>query len=204
MNCSGTAVEFSPLIVGIGGTTRAGSSSETAVRIALEHARRLGAHTRQFVGPELMLSPYDPAGPERPAFIAEFVDVVHRSHGLIIASPGYHGSVSGVIKNVLDYLEDLRDVRPAYLDGRAVGCIACAYGWQASVATVAALRSIVHALRGWPTPLGVAINSSDGILDSEGRCLDARLDSQLQVLASQVVNFARMCNSARGEGAKSP
>ena len=69
-------------------------------------------------------------------------------------------STDEAIKNALDYAEDTaKDARP-YLDGRAVGCIACAYGWQATDSTLIAMRSIVHALRGWPTPLGVAANTT--------------------------------------------
>ena len=33
---------------------------------------------------------------------------------------------------------------------------------------MAALRSIAHALRGWPTPVGVAVNSSLKVFDAEG------------------------------------
>lgn len=189
---SPSAVGFIPRIVGIGGTTRAGSSSETAVRLALRHAERLGAQTLHFVGPDLMLPLFDPSNPARPPAVQTLLDAVRESHGLIIASPGYHGSISGVLKNVLDYLEELREAEPAYLDARAVGCIACAYGWQASVTTLGALRSIAHALRGWPTPLGVAVNSAERGFDASGNCVDARLDSNLQLLAQQVVDFARM------------
>jgi hypothetical protein len=72
------------------------------------------------------------------------------------------------VKNVLDYVEDLRaDIR-LYLDGRAVGCVAMALGWQATVTTLTALRSIVHALRGWPTPLGAALNSVEVTFDGSG------------------------------------
>ena len=79
-----------------------------------------------------------------------------------------------------------------YFDGRAVGCIACAYGWQATGSTLAALRSIVHALRGWPTPIGVAVNSSLKVFDEAGECLDSGLATQLELMARQVVEFARM------------
>ena len=45
---------------------------------------------------------------------------------VVIASPGYHGTVSGLVKNSLDYLEVLREDDRPYLDGRAVGVIAVA------------------------------------------------------------------------------
>ena len=59
------------------------------------------------------------------------------------------------MKNAIDLLEDLRGDSRVYLDGRAVGCIVTAAGWQGCNTTLGAMRGIVHALRGWPTPLGV-------------------------------------------------
>ena len=80
--------------------------------------------------------------------------------------------MSGLVKNALDYLEELRGDQRPYLDGRAVGLVAVARGWQASVATLGTLRQVVHALRGWPTPLGLAINSSATTFDDNGRTDD--------------------------------
>ncbi|EMX7092558.1 NADPH-dependent FMN reductase, partial [Klebsiella pneumoniae] len=42
-----------PLLIGIGGTTRPGSSTERALAAALAHARTLGAQTQLFGGAEL-------------------------------------------------------------------------------------------------------------------------------------------------------
>ena len=103
--------------------------------------------------------PHDDTGVE--ARQAALVGAVRACDGLIIASPGYHGSVSGLVKNALDGLEDLRDDRRPYLHGRAVGLIVTADGAQAGGSTLAALRSVVHALRGWPTPLGVVMGGAD-------------------------------------------
>jgi FMN reductase len=77
------------------------------------------------------------------------------------------------------------------MDGVPVGLIATAYGWQATGSTLATLRSIVHALRGWPTPLGAAINSSGGIFKG-GECSDAGAASQLDLVGRQVYEFARL------------
>ena len=85
----------------------------------------------------------------------------------MIASPGYHGSVSGMVKNALDYAEDLRHDERPYLEDRAVGLIAVAHGWQTAVGTLNQLRQVVHALRGWPAPLGVAINDSAGLIGDD-------------------------------------
>jgi len=174
------AEDNAPLIVGIGGTTRAGSSTEHALKTTLAAAQALGFRTRLFGGDALVSQPiYDPQDETGRAARADLVEAVRQSVGVIIASPGYHGSISGLVKNALDGLEDLRcDARP-YLDGRAVGLIVCADGAQAGGSTLAALRSIVHALRGWPTPFAA-------VLTGEGED-----DPRLALIAEQVCAFAR-------------
>ena len=179
-------------IVAFGGTTRAGSSGERALMIALGHAERAGARTRLFTGVDLAQLPhYAPENQERSPQQQEFVNEVKAADGILIASPGYHGGVSGLVKNAIDLLEDLRASEQVYLDGRAVGCIVTAAGWQAGGTTLAALRGIVHALRGWPTPLGVILNTAAGpLFDVEGKCLDSAVDRNLELLASQVLQFS--------------
>ncbi len=55
---------------------------------------------------------------------------VREADGLILATPAYHADMSGLLKNAIDLLEDLREEPRPYLDGRAVDCIVTAYGWQ--------------------------------------------------------------------------
>lgn len=181
-----------PLIVGIGGTARPNSTSERAVAEALRSAERLGARTRLYDGEFVSGLPlYVPDRSERTQPEREFIATIRRCDGVIVGTPGYHGSLSGPIKNILDLLEDTaRDERP-YLEGRAFGCVVTAYGWQACGTTLVALRMIAHALRAWPTPFGAALNASTPLFETDGTCLDARIAEQLAVVAAQVVEFAR-------------
>lgn len=181
-----------PLILGIGGTTRPGSTTERALVVSLKAARAEGAETLMIPGPALVLPMYAAGASERTPEGKELVDALRRCDGVIIASPSYHGSLSGLMKNALDYVEDLRMDDRAYFDGLAVGLIACAGGWQAAVQTLAAMRSIVHALRGWPTPLGAALNTSTKLFDEQGDCLDLSSKLQLETIGRQVVQFASM------------
>lgn len=79
----------------------------------------------------------------------------------------------------------------AYLDGLPVGLIVTAWGWQATGSTLATLRSIVHALRGWPTPLGAAINTSQAAFE-KGECSDPGVAGQLEMVGRQVQEQARL------------
>jgi FMN reductase len=155
----------------------------------LNAAERAGARTRLISGPALQLPMYEPDNPERTDAARDLVAQLALADGIILGSPGYHGSISGLIKNALDYAEDLRGDRRPYFSGRAVGCIATAGGWPGAVNTLGALRDIVHALRGWPTPLGAAINSSERVFDDEGRCLVPRVSQMLDLIAAEVLGF---------------
>jgi FMN reductase len=182
-----------PLIIGLGGTVRAGSSTEKALAIALSAAEALGAQTKLFGGDFLASLPmFDPRPHEMTQAQRDLIEAVRTADGMIIASPGYHGSISGVVKNALDTLElTSKDPLP-YLHGRPVGVIVTAYGWQATGSTLAALRAIIHALRGWPTPFGAGLNSTGGLFDADGACVDPKDAWALATVAEQVMEFATM------------
>jgi FMN reductase len=181
-----------PLIVGIGGTPRPLSSSERALAICLRAAEADGAETIAFSGPQLVLPMYPPNSTERTEEALRLVDAFRRCDGVIIAAASYHGSMSGLIKNALDYAEDLRTDGRVYFDGLAVGCVVCAGGWQAAGQTLAALRAVAHALRGWPTPLGAMLNTSAKLFDESGGCLDLTAKMQLETVGRQVTQFASL------------
>ena len=179
-------------IVGIGGTTKSASSTEQALVIALASAREAGADVHHFDGPFLAKLPhYGTEDAQRSSEGSALLAAVRQADGVILASPGYHGSISGLVKNAIDYLEETARDERVYLDGVPVGLIVTAYGWQATGSTLSTLRSIVHSLRGWPTPLGATINSSGGVF-KDGVCTDAGAAKQLELVGQQVVEFARL------------
>lgn len=161
------------------------------MRHVLAAATRAGARVTLLSGPALQLPLYQPENPERSEAARDLVAQLASADGIVIGSPGYHGSISGLVKNALDYAEDLRnDIRP-YFSGRAVGCIATAGGWPGAVNTLGALRDITHSLRGWPTPMGAAINSSEGVFDEKGDCIAPRVAQMLDVIAVEILTFIR-------------
>ncbi|WP_120717368.1 NADPH-dependent FMN reductase [Tsuneonella amylolytica] len=177
-------------IVGIGGTVHPGSSTEQALALALAVAADAGAETTMFGGEYLRALPHYRGEGYGIEDGAELVEAVRQADGLIISAPGYHGSISGLLKNALDYLEDLaKDERP-YLDGRAVGLIATAYGDQATMSTLLTMRSVVHALRGWPTPMGATVRVYHGLFSPDGECLEDRARMQIELVGRQTFRGA--------------
>lgn len=181
------------LVVGIGGTLRPNSTTEQLARSVLAECAAAGAETRMFGGPELARLPhFNPYKRARSEGQCELVEAVRRCDALVIASPGYHGGVSGLVKNAIDLLEDLREDPRPYFDGRPVGLVVSAAGWQAGGVTLAALRGIVHAMRGWPTPAGLAINSAvQRPFGEDGALVDPEVAGKVRLLASQLMQPAR-------------
>jgi FMN reductase len=179
--------------VGIGGTLSQNSSSEALLRLCLSSLEKCGHQVEVFAGPRINLPMYDPKASARSPEARALIHAVRQADGIILASPGYHGGVSGLVKNAIDYIEDTVDDQRPYFDGMAVGCITAAFGQQAAVSTLTSLRGMVHALRGWPTPYGAAINTQTWT-DPAGN-VAPDVAAQLRRVAAQVVSFGAVINT---------
>lgn len=180
-----------PFVVALGGTLKPDSSTERALALALKGAASAGAATQLIAGPELDLPLFNPSTPDRCTAAQTMIETLRRADGIIIGSPGYHGSISGLVKNALDYTEDMRADPMPYFHGRPVGSVATGAGWQGAVNTLTALRNIVHALRGWNTPMGVAINTADPVFGKDGECLDSKIATMLEQMGREIAVAAR-------------
>lgn len=195
---NGELPDTPPYVVGLGGTLAANSTTEKAIRTSLAGARDGGAETLFISGAELELPIYAWENKERSPAANHFITSLRKADGIIVGSPVYHGSISGLIKNALDYTQDMAADEWPYFHGRPVGAITTGAGWQGAVTTLTALRGIVHALRGWNTPMGVAINTANPMFDADGNCLDAKIDSMLRDMGKEVAESARVRALMRG------
>jgi FMN reductase len=182
-------------VVGLGGSMRGGSTSLTALRTALEGASDAGAHTATLDLRELDLPMY---GPEHgvPSSAATLVETIASADAMIWSSPTYQGSISGALKNALDWMILLADREPAYLTNKPVGLVATAGGVQ-GLQSINAMEFSVRALRGWAVPLVLAVAQSRKVFDSDGNLVDNAVAEQLQALGAEV---ARAAAQFRNEG----
>ena len=193
-----TSSSRKPYVLGLGGSKRIDSFTEKALQVALRKAEALGAETNLLNGPMLEFPLYAPDDNTQSSAAQAFLEEVRRADGFILASPSYHCGISGLLKNAIDYIQYLSAGPAPYFSGRAVGIIAVGAGWQGAVATLNALRITTHALRGWPTPMGVPINAQECAFSSNGDCLTPKLDTQLATMAGEVMSFAQ----SRDNGAR--
>jgi FMN reductase len=178
-----------PLIVGLGGSAWGDSPTMRALGAAVRMAAQAGAETVMIDLIELELPPYLPDGERTPA-AGRLVGDIARADALLIAAPDYHGGTSGLVTNALDYVWDLRNAPRPCLEARPVGLLACDEGPGAGGA-LAVLRGRVHALGGWPTPLGISLTRPESAaIDPYGAIGNPAVAERFDVLTDQLMGFA--------------
>lgn len=176
-------------IVGIGGAVGGKSASLAALTLALEGAEKEGAATTLFDISELNF-PFYSAHIEIPQHLLDFCETVYNADGLVWSSPLYHGSVSGLFKNTLDWLQLLYDRKPAYLTYKPIGLVGVSGGTHAMQA-INSMEYMVRALRGWTVPYVVPINHGSTVFDKERGIQDEKAQQQLWMLGAEVAAAAK-------------
>jgi FMN reductase len=185
-------------ILGLGGGLRAGSRSLVALREALAFAEGQGAETRLLDLNVVDLPLYRPDNATPAAYgaaaapaIEEFLDGMRWADGFLWASPTYHGSMSGAIKNALDYVQFMVRDTPSFLYGKTVGIISTGAGSIGPVNVVTQLTHVAHGLRAQVVPLAVPVIAAGKAIE-DGQLVDQQVRQRLQMLAEELVNLARV------------
>ena len=191
-------------IVGLGGSLGKISRSRSALRVALEGAAAAGAQTDFLDLRELDLPMYNPDHEEPGESAAELIEACYdadlggveihlrqSADGLVWSSPLYQGTISGALKNAIDWLHPLGRREPPYLHDKVIGLISTAAGTQ-GLQAINTMEFATRALRGWAVPYVVPVASAARIFDAEGRIQDQAVESQLEMLGREVVRVAEL------------
>ena len=180
-------------ILALGGSTRAVSFTWSALQVAARHMETLGCAVRSINVSELSLPPYREErdscrSPEIRNLLSEFTV----ADGFIFASPAYHGSISGALKNVLDYVDLLKSSTPPFLGGKPVAIIAVGQGTIAPVLAARTLVDITHALRGLVVPSIVAICNGDKAFSPAGQLCAPEMRERLTRVADDLNRYCEL------------
>lgn len=170
-----------PTVVALCGSRRAASKTRTALRIALDAAADRGATTTLVDLREYDLPPLDP-GASDAGDAPELKRLVADADAVLLGTPNYHGSFSGVLKNALDYCG--RDE----FEGTTVGLLEVA-GGSFPTPPLEHLRQVCRTLNAWTLPHQVGIPNSHSTV-SDGHITDAQLRARVETLGEQLVEYA--------------
>ncbi|PYN17195.1 MAG: hypothetical protein DMD76_31440 [Candidatus Rokuibacteriota bacterium] len=118
--------------------------------------------------------------------LEELIESCHAADGMLWSSPMYQGTISGALKNALDWLHLLRDRDPPFLHDKVIGLISAAGGTQ-GLQAINTMEFAVRALRGWAVPYVVPVAAAVRVFDADGRIREPAVALQLKTLGEEVV-----------------
>jgi FMN reductase len=132
---------------------------------------------------------YNPEHDEPTEAAARLIETSYAADGLIWSSPMYQGTISGALKNALDWLHVLGQRDPPYLHDKVIGLISAAGGTQ-GLQAINTMEFAVRALRGWAVPYVVPVAAAARVFDRDGGVQDEAVKAQLEALGGEVVRVA--------------
>jgi FMN reductase len=173
--------------VGLGGSFRAKSSSSKALAVSLNYLKERGHDTNLLLLSELKLPGFETCDDlkDYPDSVHYLLNEIRTANGLLFATPTYHGTVSGGMKNAMDFFEYLAEDPKPYLTGKVIGLISTSGGIP-GINAINTMDYVSRALHGWVCPTTVAIANSWQQFDEEGGVLNDSLRDRLLQLAREL------------------
>ncbi|MDF2936270.1 MAG: oxidoreductase NAD-like protein [Paenibacillaceae bacterium] len=115
--------------------------------------------------------------------VEELLAVFYLAQGIVLVSPEYHGTISGVLKNALDFLVY------EHFDGKPV-LSAASSGGVAAFGALNQLQSIVRNLHGINSPEWISVGSSERATDTNGEFVEPRVQSRIRQATDYFLKLA--------------
>lgn len=177
-------------VLGVAGSMRQDSYSTLGLRMVLEEAKKYYSESYLLELRDINLPLYDPSGPSSndPSFnnsnnvLEKITTALKWADALILASPDYHGSMSGTLKNFLDYFwEDFA--------GKTFGYIIASH--EKGLTAADQMRTAVRQCYGWSMPYNISINGEKDF-DSKGNLVNSALVKRIKMLARDLVTYGAL------------
>jgi NAD(P)H-dependent FMN reductase len=142
-------------VLGVSGSMSKTSQSAAAIKHVLSAAESCGATTRLLDLRSADLPMFRPGEScDSPAALQAFEDVAW-ADAFVLATPDYHGSMSGAMKNFLDY-------HWKELAGKLFGYLCASH--EKGLLPMEQMRVAVRQCYGWSLPYGVSIGGDEAML----------------------------------------
>lgn len=167
--------------VGVAGSLRSESYSQQVLNLVAQRVKVLGGEV-EILDLRTMMLPFCNGDSDYSdnANVERLQTAFSQADGIILVTPEYHGSVSGVLKNVLDLMCFDQ------LSGKVAGIISV-LGGQSSNNALNDLRTILRAVHTWVIPEQIAIAQAWQVFSSDGKLQDKELSQRFDHFAKSLV-----------------
>jgi NAD(P)H-dependent FMN reductase len=178
-------------VLGVAGSMRQQSYSTRALKMVLEEAKKYNTESYMLELRKINLPLYDPSEitPDEFSSNNNNTNVLERittflrwADVFVLASPDYHGSMSGGMKNFLDYFWEV-------FAGKTFGYVVASHEKGLTVADQ--MRTAVRQCYGWSMPYNISINGERDF-DSTGNLINSALAKRIKMLARDLVTYGTL------------
>lgn len=185
-----------PRILVFAGNTRRDSFNKKLAAVAAEAARSAGAEATLVDLRDLPMPLYDgdlEKSEGLPPNAKSFKQLLLAHQGLLISSPEYNSSISGVLKNALDWAsrQEPGEKPLACFQGKVCGLLAASPGTLGGLRGLIVLRSMLGNIGVLVVPEQLAVPKAHEAFTPEGKLVDAKQQGSLERVAARVVDLAR-------------
>jgi len=184
-----------PTLIALSGSLKASSWNRLLVEIAAQEAERLGAQVVRIhlADYPLPLFSEDLEAEGTPSQVNDLKGQFASAQGILLASPEYNGSISGVLKNTIDWLSRPGDdaTMGSAFAGKAVGLMATSPGGLGGLRGLNHVRDILFNLGALVHPKQVAIGSSFSAFDDAGQLLNEQQAQTVKAIAGNIVQLSQ-------------
>jgi len=176
-----------PKILAFAGSTREGSFNKKLAKIAAEGAKSAGADVTFIDLRDYPLPLYDQDLEDREGFpenARKLKDLFIESDGFLIASPEYNSSLSGVLKNAIDWVSRPQGDEPMLFPfrGKAAAIMSASPGGLGGMRGLIHLRSILGNIGMLVLPDQKAISGAGSAFDDSDRLKDPQKQEAIEQL----------------------
>jgi len=174
-------------IIGLCGSLREGSASRALLRLTF---KKLSSYP-EFTSELIDLRAYHLPFCNGTGIYTNFPDLdrlkqkVLEADGIILASPEYHGCMSGVLKNALDLLDE------QHFKGKTVALMSV-LGGELSHNAVNTMRLVMRALHAHSIPDQLIISNSEEAFTSDGKLVNAKIEDRLEHLIKSLIKHIKI------------
>ena len=178
-------------IVAIDGAAREKSNTRRLVHALRPYFEKAGASLEVFDQLHNPLPIYDEREEtSRNPSVRRLIELVGAADGIVLSSPEYHGSMSGALKNALDWLSYLSDTQS--VSGKVVGLVGGGASFANSGAVVQMMMA-VRALHAWLMPdIIVSVPNIWDAFTEDGELRDEKLQERAKNFAANLTRYAEI------------
>ena len=186
-----------PRILAFAGSLRVGSFNKKLLKIAIDGARDAGAevtHLDLLDLPLPILNQDDEDAHGLPENAKTLKKHFIEHHGFLIASPEYNSSISGVLKNAIDWASRTEtEDEPSLVayKGKTCALISASPGALGGLRALVHVRSILGNIGVFVLPDQVSVPKANEAFNADGSLIDARKQKSVRSLAGKLVEVTR-------------